>query len=82
MLDRGISLRLPLILRIIHINNRCITLFQLGLKPEFHLLDINNENSIQNFADFIKEKHDGIDVLVNNAAIAYKVLTLFYFIMK
>lgn len=44
----------------------------LGFKPEFHQLDITDEVSIKTFADFIKEKHGGIDILVNNAAIAYK----------
>uniref|UniRef100_A0A224XVD1 carbonyl reductase (NADPH) n=1 Tax=Panstrongylus lignarius TaxID=156445 RepID=A0A224XVD1_9HEMI len=48
------------------------SLNKLGLKPEFHQLDIEDENSIQTFANFIKEKHGGIDVLVNNAAIAFK----------
>ncbi|XP_014275782.1 carbonyl reductase [NADPH] 1 [Halyomorpha halys] len=44
---------------------------ELGLKPEFHQLDIDNTQSITNFAEFIKTTHGGIDVLVNNAAIAY-----------
>uniref|UniRef100_A0A1B6CFB5 carbonyl reductase (NADPH) n=2 Tax=Clastoptera arizonana TaxID=38151 RepID=A0A1B6CFB5_9HEMI len=43
-----------------------------SLKPEFHQLDIKNKNSIDIFAKFLKEKHGGIDVLVNNAAIAFK----------
>jgi carbonyl reductase 1 len=29
--------------------------------------------SINRFAKYLKEKHDGIDILVNNAAIAFKV---------
>lgn len=45
---------------------------KLGLKPEFHQLDIDDVASISAFANFIKEKHGGIDVLVNNAAIAFK----------
>ncbi|XP_014276614.1 carbonyl reductase [NADPH] 3 [Halyomorpha halys] len=45
---------------------------QLGLKPEFHQLDIDDGCSITEFANFIKDTHGGIDVLVNNAAIAYK----------
>ncbi|XP_073977781.1 carbonyl reductase [NADPH] 1-like [Rhodnius prolixus] len=48
------------------------SLNKLGLKPEFHQLDVEDETSIQIFANFIKEKHGGIDVLVNNAAIAFK----------
>ncbi|XP_014367812.2 carbonyl reductase [NADPH] 1 [Papilio machaon] len=41
----------------------------LGLHPEFHLLDVSNENSVKNFADYIKTKHGRLDVLINNAAI-------------
>ncbi|KAK9506974.1 hypothetical protein O3M35_008813 [Rhynocoris fuscipes] len=48
------------------------SLNELGLKPEFHQLDIEDDKSIQRFADHIKETHGGIDVLVNNAAIAFK----------
>ncbi|CAG0899921.1 unnamed protein product [Darwinula stevensoni] len=44
-----------------------------GLKPGFHELDIDDEHSIENFSEFLKEKHGGLDVLVNNAAIAYKM---------
>lgn len=47
--------------------------FQLGLKPKFHQLDVTDEKSLNTFHDFIKNEHGGIDVLVNNAAIAYKV---------
>lgn len=42
---------------------------ELGLKPRFHVLDISNKDSIKKFADFLKSEHNGIDVLVNNAAI-------------
>ncbi|XP_054259222.1 carbonyl reductase [NADPH] 1-like [Macrosteles quadrilineatus] len=45
---------------------------KLGFKPEFHQLDITDKKSISTFAEFMKKKHGGIDVLVNNAAIAYK----------
>lgn len=43
-----------------------------GLHPKFHQLDIDDAESIANFAAFIKKEHGGIDVLVNNAAIAFK----------
>ena len=42
---------------------------ELGLKPLFHQLDVSDEKSVKTFADFIKIKHGGFDVLVNNAAI-------------
>lgn len=45
----------------------------LGLKPLFHQLDITDKDSIRKFRDFIAESHGGIDLLVNNAAIAFKV---------
>uniref|UniRef100_A0A1B6FR44 carbonyl reductase (NADPH) n=1 Tax=Cuerna arida TaxID=1464854 RepID=A0A1B6FR44_9HEMI len=46
---------------------------KLGFKPEFHQLDITDKKSISTFAEYIKSKYGGIDVLVNNAAIAYKM---------
>eukprot|EP01116_Phalansterium_solitarium_P021842 TRINITY_DN6971_c0_g1_i1.p1 TRINITY_DN6971_c0_g1~~TRINITY_DN6971_c0_g1_i1.p1 ORF type:complete len:270 (-),score=66.71 TRINITY_DN6971_c0_g1_i1:210-1019(-) len=39
---------------------------------EFHQLDIDDQSSISSFADFVKGKYGGIDILVNNAAIAFK----------
>ncbi|KAF5294428.1 hypothetical protein FQA39_LY13413 [Lamprigera yunnana] len=47
-------------------------LLDLGLKALFHQLDIDDKESIKQFANYIKEKEGGIDVLVNNAAIAFK----------
>ncbi|KAM3605702.1 uncharacterized protein V6R79_003210 [Siganus canaliculatus] len=43
-----------------------------GLKPLFQQLDIDNVNSIIAAAAFFKDKYGGVDVLVNNAAIAFK----------
>ena len=43
-----------------------------GLKPLFHVLDIGKEETIVKLRDFIKEKHGGIEILVNNAGIAFK----------
>ncbi|XP_042357892.1 carbonyl reductase [NADPH] 1 [Plectropomus leopardus] len=43
-----------------------------GLKPLFHQLDINDVNSITAAAAFFKQKYGGVDVLVNNAGIAFK----------
>jgi len=42
----------------------------LGLKPQFYQLDIDDEASVLKLKDFIKAKYGGLDVLVNNAAIA------------
>ncbi|XP_028582967.2 carbonyl reductase [NADPH] 1-like [Podarcis muralis] len=44
-----------------------------GLKPQFHQLDITDLQSIQTLRDFLKEKYGGLNVLVNNAGIAFKV---------
>ncbi|XP_044298140.1 carbonyl reductase [NADPH] 1-like [Varanus komodoensis] len=44
-----------------------------GLKPLFHQLDIDDQQSIQTLRDFLKEKYGGLNVLVNNAGIAFKV---------
>ncbi|XP_060626343.2 carbonyl reductase [NADPH] 1-like [Anolis sagrei] len=44
-----------------------------GLKPLFHQLDINDLQSIRALRDFLKEKYGGLNVLINNAGIAFKV---------
>jgi len=43
-----------------------------GLSPSFHQLDIDDENSVIELRDYLREKYGGIDILVNNAAIAFK----------
>ncbi|NWZ26995.1 CBR1 reductase, partial [Asarcornis scutulata] len=44
-----------------------------GLHPLFHQLDIDDPQSIRALRDFLKQKYGGLNVLVNNAAIAFKV---------
>jgi len=44
-----------------------------GLHPKFHQLDIDNEDSIKGLCRFLVDTYGGLDVLVNNAGIAYKV---------
>ncbi|XP_057663076.1 carbonyl reductase [NADPH] 1-like [Diorhabda carinulata] len=44
-----------------------------NLKPVFRQLDITDQNSVDNFKEFIKKEHGGLDILINNAAIAFKV---------
>ncbi|XP_047496115.1 carbonyl reductase [NADPH] 1-like [Penaeus chinensis] len=46
---------------------------KLGFAPRFHQLDIDNAESISKFTNYIKDTYGGLDVLVNNAAIAYKM---------
>lgn len=51
------------------------------MNPVFRQLDIDCETSIAEFRDFIQQTHGGIDILVNNAAIAYKVRVTCYFFL-
>ncbi|XP_008188083.2 LOW QUALITY PROTEIN: carbonyl reductase [NADPH] 1-like [Acyrthosiphon pisum] len=48
---------------------------ELGLKPKFHQLDVTDTGSVAAFAKFVADSYAGIDVLVNNAAIAFKAAT-------
>uniref|UniRef100_A0A8I3S669 Carbonyl reductase (NADPH) n=1 Tax=Canis lupus familiaris TaxID=9615 RepID=A0A8I3S669_CANLF len=43
-----------------------------GLSPRFHLLDIDDLHSIRALRDFLRKEYGGLDVLVNNAGIAFK----------
>jgi carbonyl reductase 1 len=43
-----------------------------NLKVKFHQLDINDKASIKTLAAFIKDKYTGLDLLVNNAGVAFK----------
>jgi len=43
-----------------------------GLAPKFHLLDLGREETVVALRDYMEEKYGGIDVLVNNAGIAFK----------
>nr|CAD7263488.1 unnamed protein product [Timema shepardi] len=53
-------------------NTAVSELQKLGLKPNFHQLDVSDINSINTFRDYLRNKYGGLDVLINNAAIAYK----------
>ena len=43
-----------------------------GLHAKYHQLDITNRQSIEALRDHLTKEHGGVDVLVNNAGIAYK----------
>ncbi|XP_022665076.1 carbonyl reductase [NADPH] 1-like [Varroa destructor] len=43
-----------------------------GKTPIFHQLDIDDANSVNKLRDWLKVVYGGLDVLVNNAGIAYK----------
>ncbi|XP_049881914.1 carbonyl reductase [NADPH] 1-like [Pectinophora gossypiella] len=49
-----------------------VELHKENLKPAYHQLDITEISSIEKFRDHIVKEHGGIDILVNNAAIAFK----------
>ena len=44
-----------------------------GLNPRFHQLDITNQESINRLRDHLKKEHGGLDILIQNAGIAFKV---------
>ncbi|KAI1304960.1 Carbonyl reductase [NADPH] 3 [Halotydeus destructor] len=46
-----------------------------NVEPKFHQLDIHDADSINNLKNFLLEKYGGLDVLVNNAAVAYITAT-------
>nr|XP_002721301.3 carbonyl reductase [NADPH] 3 [Oryctolagus cuniculus] len=43
-----------------------------GLSPRFHQLDITDLQSIRALRDFLRREYGGLNVLVNNAAIAFQ----------
>uniref|UniRef100_A0A1I8G5G5 carbonyl reductase (NADPH) n=2 Tax=Macrostomum lignano TaxID=282301 RepID=A0A1I8G5G5_9PLAT len=43
-----------------------------GVEPRFHQLDIDSQESVDRLAAYLKGTYGGLDILVNNAAIAYK----------
>ena len=47
-----------------------LQLNELGLHPKYHQLDINDEASVLCLRNYLKTTYGGLDVLVNNAAIA------------
>ncbi|XP_060070223.1 carbonyl reductase [NADPH] 1-like [Ylistrum balloti] len=44
-----------------------------GLHPKFHILDLTKPETINKLKIFLQETYGGLDLLVNNAGIAYKV---------
>ncbi|VVC89194.1 carbonyl reductase [NADPH] 3-like [Leptidea sinapis] len=43
---------------------------KLDLQPRYHQLDITDVQSVSRFRDHIKRSHGGLDILINNAAVA------------
>lgn len=46
---------------------------RLGFNPSYHQLDIDDQTSVDAFKKYLAENHGGIDVLVNNAGMAFGV---------
>ncbi len=46
---------------------------QEGLKPQFHQLDIDDHGSVERLRDYLKKTYGGLDILINNAGIAFKI---------
>ena len=44
-----------------------------GLQPKFHQLDLCDKASIDRLKNFLQTTYGGLDVLVNNAGMAFKV---------
>ncbi len=44
-------------------------LAQAGLKVDYHQLDVNNEQSVAEFASFVRQNYSRLDILVNNAGV-------------
>uniref|UniRef100_A0A0B7AQJ4 Uncharacterized protein n=1 Tax=Arion vulgaris TaxID=1028688 RepID=A0A0B7AQJ4_9EUPU len=45
-----------------------------GLHPKYFLLDINNRKNVEELRDFLQKNYNGLDVLINNAGIAFRKL--------
>ena len=44
-----------------------------GLHPKFHQLDIDDPESVKCLCQFLVDTYGGLDILINNAGIAYSV---------
>ncbi|XP_045775650.1 carbonyl reductase [NADPH] 1-like [Maniola jurtina] len=46
-----------------------------GFNPLFHQLEVTDKNSVKAFAAHLKQKHGGLDILINNAGLITSNLT-------
>ncbi|XP_026754394.1 carbonyl reductase [NADPH] 1-like [Galleria mellonella] len=44
-----------------------------GLQATYHQLDVADKNSVIKFSEYLRQTHGGIDILINNAAVANSV---------
>ncbi|CAF4956263.1 unnamed protein product [Pieris macdunnoughi] len=40
-----------------------------GFYPKYHQLDVSDEESVKTFAEYVKNKYGGLDILINNAGV-------------
>ncbi|XP_022126180.2 carbonyl reductase [NADPH] 1-like [Pieris rapae] len=40
-----------------------------GFYPKYHQLDVSDEESVKTFAEYMKNKYGGLDILINNAGV-------------
>lgn len=50
-----------------------VKLKQMGFNPLYHQLDIADQTSVDSFKEHIQSTHGGFDLLINNAAVLYRV---------
>ena len=46
---------------------------EFGVTPKFHQLDLTSKESVAKLKTYLEETYGGLDVLVNNAGMAYTV---------
>ncbi|KAJ2949639.1 hypothetical protein O0L34_g15564 [Tuta absoluta] len=49
-----------------------------GYYPEYYQLEVTDENGVKKFADHLKQKHGGLDILINNAGIVESPTSFYY----
>lgn len=55
---------------------------ELGFNPLYHQLDISDQTSVDNFKEHIRTTHGGLDLLINNAGVLYRVSTYELFLSR
>lgn len=46
----------------------------LGYEPVFHQLDVDDQDSVDTFRNYIETTHGGVDLLINNAGIVSRTI--------
>ncbi|KAI5651570.1 short chain dehydrogenase domain-containing protein [Phthorimaea operculella] len=51
---------------------------KLGHNPEYHQLEVTDVDSVKEFAGHLKQKHGGLDILINNAGVVESTTSFYY----